>query len=40
LNWPKSAVKELDKLNHNRSSRVLRNDSKVLIKKIKNEMTE
>lgn len=34
LDWAKTAVKELDKLDHDRSARVLRDGGKALIKEI------
>lgn len=37
LDWVKAAIKELDKLDHDRSSRILRDGGKALIKEIENE---
>jgi len=34
LDWVKAAIKELDKLDHDRSSRVLRDGGKALVKEI------
>jgi chaperonin cofactor prefoldin len=35
LDWVKAAIKELDKLDHDRSSRILRDGGKALVKEIK-----
>ena len=37
LDWAKATVKGLDKLEHDRSSRILRNGGKALIKEIEQE---
>ena len=34
LDWVKAAIKELDKLDHDRSSRILRDGGKALVKEI------
>lgn len=34
LDWAKAAIQELDKLDHDRSSRILRDGGKALIKEI------
>lgn len=38
MDWMKAAIKELDKLDHDRSSRVLRDGGKALLKEIENEI--
>jgi len=37
LDWVRAAIKELDKLDHDRSSRILRDGGKALVKEIEKD---
>jgi len=40
LDWVKAAIKELDKLDHERSSRILRDGGKALVKEIEKNVNK